>query len=106
MDFLTLDNIFVLDNFKIVLDNNFFSGQKDEALGKKILSVTKIICLGQNISTVHESIKMTSLGQKLTVSSGRVIFLDLYVAEMNFLAMDKMFCLRQKSFVPDKIDFV
>ena len=44
--------------------------------------------------------------QKLTVSSGKVIFLGLYVAEMNFLAMDKIFCLRQKNFVPDKFDFV
>ena len=25
---------------------------------------------------------------------------------MNFLAMDKIFCLRHKFFVPDKFDFV
>ena len=58
------------------------------------------------ISAVHKSLKMTSFGQKLTVSSGREIFLDLYVVEMNFSAMDKMFCLRQKNFVLDKFDFV
>ena len=58
------------------------------------------------ISAIHKSLKMTSFVQKLTVSSGRVIFLDLYVAEMKFLAMVKMFCVRQKSFVPDKFDFV
>ena len=58
------------------------------------------------ISAIHKSLKMTSFVQKLTVSSRRVIFLDLYVAEMNFLAMDKMFCLRKKIFVPDKFDFV
>ena len=58
------------------------------------------------ISAIHKSLKMTSFVQKLTVSSGRVILLDLYVAEMNFLAMDKIFCLRQKNFVPDKFDFV
>ena len=32
--------------------------------------------------------------------------MDLRIAEMNFLAMDKIFCLRQKNFVPDKFDFV
>ena len=58
------------------------------------------------ISAVHESLKMTSFVQKLTVSSGKVIFFDLYFAEMNFLAMDKIFCLRQQNFVPDKFDFV
>ena len=58
------------------------------------------------ISAINKSLKMTSFVQKLTVSSGRVIFLDLYVAEMNFLAMDKIFCLRQKNFVPDKLNFV
>ena len=49
---------------------------------------------------------MTSFVQKLTVSSGKVFFFDLYVAEMNFLAMDKIFCHRQKEIVPDKFDFV
>ena len=58
------------------------------------------------ISTIHKSLEMTSFVQKLTVSSGRVIFLDFYVAEANFLAMDKTFCLRQKFFVPDKLNFV
>ena len=79
---------------------------------KSNLSGTKIFCLGQNIlslakkfnSAIHKSLKMTSFVQKLTVSSGRAFFLDLYVAEINFLAMDKMFCLRQKSNVPDKFD--
>ena len=74
----------------------------------------KIFCLGRrtrhtakkSFSAIHKSLKMTSFVQKLTVSSGRVIFLDLYVAEMNFLAMDKIFCLRQKIFVPDKLNFV
>ena len=58
------------------------------------------------ISAMHKSLKMTSFVQKLTVPSGRAIFLDLYVAEMKFLAMDKIFCLRQKNFVLDKFDFV
>ena len=49
---------------------------------------------------------MTSFVQKLTVSSGRETFLDLCVAEMNLLAMDKIFCLRQINFVPYKFDFV
>ena len=57
-------------------------------------------------SAIRKSLKMTSFAQKLTVSSGRIIFLDLYVAGMNFLAMDKMFGLRQRNFVPDKFDFV
>ena len=78
------------------------------------LSGTKLFCLRQNIlsmakkfiSALHKSLKMTSFVQKLTVSSGRVIFLTLYVAEMNFLAMDKMICLGQMNFVPDKFDFV
>ena len=35
-----------------------------------------------------------------------VIFRDLCIAEMNFLAKDKIFCLRQKIFVTDKFDFV
>ena len=48
------------------------------------------------ISAIHKSLEMTSFVQKLTVSSGKVIFMDLYVAEMNFLAMDKTFCLRKK----------
>merc|ERR1711908_124907 len=55
---------------------------------------TKIFCLRQNIlsmakgfvSAVHGSLKMNSFVQKLTVSSRRVIFLDLYVAEMSFLS--------------------
>ena len=58
------------------------------------------------ISAVYKSLKTTSFVLKLTASSGRVIFLDLYVAEMNFFAKDKMFCLRQKNFVLDKFDFV
>ena len=55
---------------------------------------------------MRKSLKMNSFVQKVTVSSGRVIFLDLYAAEMNFLAMDKIFHLRQKNFVLDKLDFV
>ena len=55
------------------------------------------------ISVIHKSLKMTSFVQKLTVSSGKVIFFDLYVAEMDFLALEKMFCLRQKYFVPDNL---
>ena len=81
---------------------------------KSNLSGTKFFCLRQTIlsmakkiiSAIHKSLKMTSFVQKLTVSTGRVILLDLYVAEMNFLAMGKIFCLRQKKFVPDKFDFV
>ena len=60
----------------------------------------------KSIFALHKYLKMTSFVQKLTISSGRVIFLDLHVAEMNFLAMDKMFCLRQKIFVQDRFDFV
>ena len=58
------------------------------------------------ISAIHKSLETTSFVLKLTASSGRVIFLDFYAAEMNFLAMDKIFHLRQKNFVPDKLDFV
>ena len=49
---------------------------------------------------------MTSFVQKLTVSLGRAIFLDLYVAEINFLAVDKIFCLGQKVFCPGQYFFV
>ena len=31
MDFLTLDKIFVLDNFSFVQDKKYLSGQMDEA---------------------------------------------------------------------------
>ena len=58
------------------------------------------------ISTIHKSLKRASFVQKLTASSGRVNFLDLNVAEINFLDVDKIFCLRQKIFVMDKLDFV
>ena len=69
---------FVLDKIKSVVD-------------KKFLSETKHFFDAKNfISAMHYSLKMTSFVQKLTVSSGRAIFLDLYVAEMNFLAMDKI----------------
>ena len=43
------------------------------------------------ISTVHKDMNMTSFEQKQTLLSGKVNFRDLYVAEMNFLAVDKYF---------------
>ena len=100
-------NIFCPDEINFVPDEINFVPDK------KILPTTKTFCLGQNIlstakkfiSSIHKSLKMTSFVQKLTVSSGREIFLDLYVAEMNSLAMDKIFCLRQMKLVPDKFDF-
>ena len=58
------------------------------------------------ISAVHKPIKMTSFVQKLTVSSGKIIFLDLYVTEINFLVMDKISCPGQKVFCLGQYFFV
>ena len=81
---------------------------------KSNLSGTKFICLRQNIlslakkfiSATYESKKISLLDETVNFCTKEVIFRDLCIAEMNFLAMDKIFCLRQKIFVPDKFDFV
>ena len=53
-----------------------------------------------------KSKKNTLPDETVNFCTKEVIFRDLCIAEMNFLAMDKIFCLRQKIFVPDKFDFV
>ena len=58
------------------------------------------------ISAIYKSKKITLPNEIVNLSTKEVIFRDLCIAEMNFLAMDKIFCLRQKNFVPDKFDFV
>ena len=58
------------------------------------------------IFTTHKSKKITLPDETVNVCTKEVILRDLCKAELNFLAMDKIFCLRQKNFVPDKFDFV
>ena len=58
------------------------------------------------ISAIYKSKKITLPNEIVNLSTKEVIFRELCAAEMNFLAMDKIFCLRQKFFVPDKYDFV
>ena len=58
------------------------------------------------ISAIYKSKKITLPDETVTFCTKEFIFRDLRKAEMNFLAMDKIFCLRQKIFVPDKFDFV
>ena len=57
-------------------------------------------------SATYKSKKITFPDETVNFCTKEVIFRDLCIAEMNFLAMDKIFCLRQKIFVPDKFDFV
>ena len=57
---------FVQDKLKFVRDKNFLSETKYLSMAIKL------------ISAIHKSLKMTSFVQKLTISSGRVIFLDLH----------------------------
>ena len=63
---------FVLDNFKIVL-----------------------FCPGRWTRLK----KITLPDETVNFCTKEIIFRALCIAEMNFLAMDKMFCLRQKIFV-------
>ena len=71
---------------------------------KSNLSVTKFICLRQNIlsmakkfiSATYKSKKITLPDETVNFCTKEVIFRDLCIAEMNFIAMDKIFCLRQK----------
>ena len=56
------------------------------------------------ISATYKSKKITHLDETVNFYTKEVIFRDLCIAEMNFLAMDKMFCVRQIIFVLD--DFV
>ena len=58
------------------------------------------------ISATYKSKKITLPNEIVNLCTKEVIFRDLCIAEMNFLAMDKIFCLRQKIFVLDKLDFV
>ena len=58
------------------------------------------------ISATYKSKEITLPDETVNFCTKEVIFRDLCIAEMNFLAMDKIFCLRQKIFVPDKFDFV
>ena len=58
------------------------------------------------ISAAYKSKKITLPDEAVNFSTKEVVFRDLCIAEMNFLAMDKIFCLRQKIFVLDKLDFV
>ena len=58
------------------------------------------------ISATCKTKKITLPNETVNFCTKEVIFRDLCIAEMNFLAMDKIFHLRQKNFVPDKLDFV
>ena len=58
------------------------------------------------ISATYKSKKITLPYETVNFCTKEAIFRDLCIAEMNFFAIDKIFCLRQKIFVPDKFDFV
>ena len=58
------------------------------------------------ISATYKSKKITLPDETVNFCTKEVIFSDFCTAEINFLAMDKIFCLRQKIFVPDKFEFV
>ena len=58
------------------------------------------------ISATYKSKKITLPDETVNFYTKEVIFRDLCIAEINFLAMDKIFCLRQNIFVPQKFDFV
>ena len=58
------------------------------------------------IAATYKSNEITLPDETVNLCKKEVIFRDLCIAEMNFIAMDKIFCLRQKIFVPDKFDFV
>ena len=68
------------------------------------LSGTNIFCLRQNvlsmakkfISASYKSKKITLPDETVNFCTKKVIFRDLCIAEMDFLAMDKIFCLKQK----------
>ena len=79
------------------------------------LAVDKIFCPGQKVFClgqyffVWDNIFLS--GTKLIWAGTKYILSvqmawALHVAGIKILAMDKMFCLRQKNFVPDKIYFV
>ena len=85
---------FVLDKIKFVQDKIFLSETKYLSMAKKFISAT------------YKSKKITLPDETVNFCPKEVIFRDLCIAEMNFLAMDKIFCLRQKNFFLDKFDFV
>ena len=96
---------FCSDKICFVLDKmNFVSGEK-------ILSVTKIICPGQNIlsmakkfiSDTCKSLKITFPDEKVHFYSKEVIFMDSCTVEINFLVIDKIFCPGQSIFVMENI---
>ena len=58
------------------------------------------------ISVTYKSKKISLPDEIVNFCTKEVIFRDLGIAEMNFLTMDKLFCLRQKFFVLDKFDYV
>ena len=92
---------FVLDKMNFVLGKKFCPWQKHQqnilSMAKKFISATY---KSKKITLPDEAVKSSQFLHK------KVLFMDLRRAEMNFLAMDKIFCLRQKIFVPDKLDFV
>ena len=73
----------------------------------KLLAMDKIFCPGQNVFCVGQYFLS---GTKLILPGTKdILSMQMawaYVEEMNFLSMDKIFCLRQKNFVPDKFEFV
>ena len=95
-------------------DFRFMLVPSARVLDKSNLSETNFFCLRQNIlymakkfiSATNKSKKITLPYETVNFCTKEVIFRDLCKAEMNFLAMDKIFCRRQKFFVPDKFDFV
>ena len=96
------------------LDKIFFVPDEiNFVLDKKILPMTKTFCLGQNIlstakkfiSATCKSLKITFPDEKVHFYSKEVIFMDSCTVEINFLAMDKIFCPGQIIFVTDNIFF-
>ena len=58
------------------------------------------------ISATYKSKKITLPDETVNFCPKEIIFRDLCIEEMNFIAMDKIFCLGQNIFVPYKFEFV
>ena len=76
--------------------------------------MTKTFCLEENIlsmakkftSATYKSLKITFPDEKGYFHSKEVIFMDSCTVEINFLAMDKIFCPRQNEFRRRQKNFV
>ena len=84
MYFLTQDKIFIFDNFSFVQDKKYFVRAEGRGMRQNILSMAK-----KFISATYKSKKITLPDETVNLCKKQVIFMDLCIAEMNFLAMDK-----------------